>query len=160
MCLAQGPKYSDAGEAQTRGPYVSSQALYHCAPRGGPMFFLAKIIICQGSRGGPTFSGGGGGGGGVQLFPGVGGGGVPNANFYRNLSNLGFYRRGDRLSPLWIPACSAFTCSSDSLIDLHMLSVSKLGWTGRSFLKSHQCHSVVSLSKTHLSFNPGKPIPT
>ena len=32
MCLAQGPQRSDAGEAQTRGPSVSSQALYHCAP--------------------------------------------------------------------------------------------------------------------------------
>ena len=28
MCLAQGPQRSDAGEAQTRGPSVSSQALY------------------------------------------------------------------------------------------------------------------------------------
>ena len=32
MCLAQGPQRSDAGEARTRGPSVSSQALYHCAP--------------------------------------------------------------------------------------------------------------------------------
>ena len=32
MCLAQGPQRSDAGEAQTRGPSVSSQALYHCTP--------------------------------------------------------------------------------------------------------------------------------
>ena len=31
MCLAQGPQRSDAGEARTRGPSVSSQALYHCA---------------------------------------------------------------------------------------------------------------------------------
>ena len=31
MCLAQGPQRSDAGEAQTRGPSVSSQALYHWA---------------------------------------------------------------------------------------------------------------------------------
>ena len=29
MCLAQGPQRSDAGEAQTRGPSVSSPALYH-----------------------------------------------------------------------------------------------------------------------------------
>ena len=29
MCLAQGPQRSDAGEARTRGPSVSSQALYH-----------------------------------------------------------------------------------------------------------------------------------
>ena len=32
MCLAQGPHYSDAGEARTRGPSVLSQALSHCAP--------------------------------------------------------------------------------------------------------------------------------
>ena len=29
MCLAQGPQRSDAGEAQTPGLSVSSQALYH-----------------------------------------------------------------------------------------------------------------------------------
>ena len=32
MCLAQGPQRSEADEAQTRGPLVSSQALYHWAP--------------------------------------------------------------------------------------------------------------------------------
>ena len=32
MSLAQGPQRSDAGEARTRSPSVSSQALYHCAP--------------------------------------------------------------------------------------------------------------------------------
>ena len=31
MCLAQGPKYSDAGEARTRNTSVSSQALYNWA---------------------------------------------------------------------------------------------------------------------------------
>ena len=31
MCIAQGPQHSDAGEARTRGPWVSSQALYHLA---------------------------------------------------------------------------------------------------------------------------------
>ena len=31
MCFAQGPQRSDAGEARTRGPSVSSQALYHLA---------------------------------------------------------------------------------------------------------------------------------
>ena len=31
MCLAQGPQHRDAGEARTRGPSVSSQALYHWA---------------------------------------------------------------------------------------------------------------------------------
>ena len=47
MCLAQGPQRSDTGEARTRGPLVSSQALYHWAtalpePRnGGDFDFLA-----------------------------------------------------------------------------------------------------------------------
>ena len=31
MCLAQGPQHSDAGEARTRNPSVSSQAVYHWA---------------------------------------------------------------------------------------------------------------------------------
>ena len=31
MCLAQGPQRSDAGEARTRRPSLSSQALYHWA---------------------------------------------------------------------------------------------------------------------------------
>ena len=31
MFLAQGPQRSDPGEAQTRSPSVSSQALYHWA---------------------------------------------------------------------------------------------------------------------------------
>ena len=31
MCLAQRPQRSDAGEARTHGPSVSSQALYHWA---------------------------------------------------------------------------------------------------------------------------------
>ena len=31
MRLAQGPQRSDAGEARTHGPSVSSQALYHRA---------------------------------------------------------------------------------------------------------------------------------
>ena len=31
MCLAQGPQHSDAGEVQTCGLSVSSQALYHWA---------------------------------------------------------------------------------------------------------------------------------
>ena len=31
MCLAQGPQRSDAGDARTRGPSVSSQAHHHWA---------------------------------------------------------------------------------------------------------------------------------
>ena len=49
---------------------------------------------------------------------------------------------------------------NDPVIDLHMLFVSELGGTGRGFLKPHRCHSVLSLSKTHLAFNRGRPVPT
>ena len=79
-------------------------------------------------RGSNIFRGGGG-----QLFPGGEGGpifssrGGPNANFHRNLSKLGFSRQGVRLSPLWIRACSAFTCSSDPLIDLHIVREPVIG---------------------------------
>ena len=132
-------------------------------------FIFWKTIIFQGSRGGPTFYGVGGG---VQLFSRGGGGGRPNANFCRNLSKLWF--PPDPLSPLCIRACSAFTCSSDPVIDLHLLVVWKLGGTGRSFLlyirvrggqwlsgrvldsrprgrgfDPHRRHCDVSLSKTH-----------
>ena len=59
MCLAQGPQRSDAGEARTRGPPVSSQALYHCTPRGqssvysmlqSNMFNLCKLKHFPGSK--------------------------------------------------------------------------------------------------------------
>ena len=39
MCLAQGPQRSDAGEARTRYPSVSSQALYHWAT-ALPLFLM------------------------------------------------------------------------------------------------------------------------
>ena len=55
--------------------------------------FFRKIIIYQGSRGGPTYSGGGGGSNFFQA------GGGPNANFHRYLSKLGFSRQGVGLSP-------------------------------------------------------------
>ena len=42
MCLAQGPQRSDAGEARTRYPSVSSQALYHWATQ--------TIFVMRGSR--------------------------------------------------------------------------------------------------------------
>ena len=45
MCLAQGPQRSDAGEARTRGPSVSSQALYHHAPSNQYLFDLKPIIL-------------------------------------------------------------------------------------------------------------------
>ena len=45
---------------------------------------------------------------------------------------------------------------NDPVIDLHMLFVSELGRTVRSFLKHHWCHRAVSLRKTLLSFDPGR----
>ena len=96
MCLAQGPKHSDASEARTHGPYVSSQALYHWAHREG----FRKIIICQGFRGGPTFSGGGGptfsGGGGSNFFQ---VGGVQMLIFIETYRNWDFLGRGSAYPP-------------------------------------------------------------
>ena len=43
MCLAQGPQRSDAGEAGTHGPLVSSQAIYHLAT--WLPFYKSKIVI-------------------------------------------------------------------------------------------------------------------
>ena len=40
MCLAQGPQHSEADEARTHGPSVSSKALYHWAP-----LYCLKILI-------------------------------------------------------------------------------------------------------------------
>ena len=48
MCLAQGPQRSDAGEARTRGPSVSSQALYHWAtalPRNHGLIVVNLAMI-------------------------------------------------------------------------------------------------------------------
>ena len=131
-------------------------------------FIIWKTKIFQGSRGGPTLYRVGGG---VQLFS-RGGGARPNANFCRNLLKLRF--PPDPLSPLCIRACSTFTCSSDSVINIHSLVVCKLGGMGRSFLlyihvrggqwlsgrvldsrprghgfEPHRRHCDVSLSKTH-----------
>ena len=39
---------------------------------------------------------------------------------------------------------------NDPVIDLHMLFVSELGGTVRSFLKPHRCHRVVSLENTFI----------
>ena len=40
MCVAQGQQRSDAGEAQTRDPSVSSQAFYHWATALPAMFTI------------------------------------------------------------------------------------------------------------------------
>ena len=45
MCLAQGPQHSDPGEARTRGPSVSSQALYHRATALPIKLIVHKIIL-------------------------------------------------------------------------------------------------------------------
>ena len=45
MCLAQGPQRSDAGEARTRGPSVSSQALYHWATALPITSFIYVIFV-------------------------------------------------------------------------------------------------------------------
>ena len=42
MFFAQGPQRSEAGEARTRGPPVSSQALYHWATVPPQLLFLKK----------------------------------------------------------------------------------------------------------------------
>ena len=40
MCLAHVPQRSEVGEARTRGPSVSSQALYHWATVLPPKLFV------------------------------------------------------------------------------------------------------------------------
>ena len=58
-------------------------SLFYSLKRGSNGFIAEKaiLILYKGLRGGPLFSVGGSS---VQLFPGAGGGGRPNANFYRN----------------------------------------------------------------------------
>ena len=46
MYLAQGPQRSDACEAHTRCPSVSSQALYHWATVLPPNFYLINLLAC------------------------------------------------------------------------------------------------------------------
>ena len=43
MCHAQGPQRSDACEARTGGPSVSSQALYHWAT-GLPYTYILSLF--------------------------------------------------------------------------------------------------------------------
>ena len=49
MCLAQGPQRSDAGEAQTRGLSVSSQALYHRATALPNMSYMGLKTVLWGT---------------------------------------------------------------------------------------------------------------
>ena len=73
-------------------------SLFYSLKRGPNGFIAEKtiLILYQGSRGGPLFSGGGGGGE-VQLFP--GGGGGPNANFYGNPYMYLLFSRGGVRTP-------------------------------------------------------------
>ena len=53
MCLAQGPQRSDAGEARTRGPSVSSHAFYHWATALPSVTLASRYIpsaLCYLSR--------------------------------------------------------------------------------------------------------------
>ena len=56
MCLAQGPQRSDAGEARTRGPSVSSKALYHWATAlpqtrwKNPSVYKGLVANCSGPQ--------------------------------------------------------------------------------------------------------------
>ena len=45
LSLAQGPQRSDAGKARTRGPSVSSQALYHWATALPIMIWLLLTFV-------------------------------------------------------------------------------------------------------------------
>ena len=63
MCLAQGPQRSDADEAWSRGPSVSSQALYNWAyalTRGPVDFRGVSTIISKETYSNLWFSGGSG----------------------------------------------------------------------------------------------------
>ena len=55
MCLAQEPQRSDAGEARTRGPSFSSQALYHGAT-ALPQILMKCHILCSISSGSSLFA--------------------------------------------------------------------------------------------------------
>ena len=78
-------------------------SLFYSLQRGLNSFIAEKtiLILYQGSRGGPLYSGGGGGG--SNFFSRWGGGG-PNANFYRNPYTYLLFSRGVSGPPilLWI----------------------------------------------------------
>ena len=70
-------------------------SLFYSLQRGSNVFIAEKtiLILYQGSRGGPLFSGGR-----VSNFF-QGGGGGPNANFYRNPYTYLFFSRGGMSGP-------------------------------------------------------------
>ena len=51
MCLAQGPQRSDADQARTRGPSVSSQALYYSLS----IEYICKLVTDLKAIFSPTF---------------------------------------------------------------------------------------------------------
>ena len=79
-------------------------SLFYSFKRGSNGFIAEKtiLILYQGSRGGPLYSGEGGG---SKFSPGGGGGGGPNANFYRNQYTYLLFSRGcpEPLSPYLDP---------------------------------------------------------
>ena len=74
---------------RSSGYYFKVLNLFYSLLRGPNGFITEKTILFQGSRGGPSFSR-------VSNFF---QGGGPNANFYRNPSNLCFSRGGVRIPP-------------------------------------------------------------
>ena len=72
-------------------------SLFNSLQRGSNGFIAEKtlLILYQGSKGGPLFATGG-----VKLFP--GGGGGPNASFFRNPYTYLLFSRGGGPIPLWI----------------------------------------------------------
>ena len=83
MCLAQGPQHSDTGEALTRGPSVSSQALHEL-----PWFYqlavptVWRLITKVKVPAGPwSWRWGGGGGGGGQWLQMT----IVHNNYYKQL---------------------------------------------------------------------------
>ena len=74
-------------------------SLFNSLQRGSNGFIAEKtlLILYQGSKGGPLFATGG-----VKLFP-VGGGGGPNASFFRNHIRTCYFPGGGGCPiPLWI----------------------------------------------------------
>ena len=77
-------------------------SLFYSLKRGSNGFIAEKtiLILYKGYRGGPLFSGGGGmEDGGVHTFFQWGGGGGPNANFYRNTYTYLLFSRGSVRTP-------------------------------------------------------------
>ena len=91
-------------------------SLFYSLQSGSNDFIAEKTIriLYKGSRGGPLFSRGGG----VKLFPGGGGGG-PNANFFRNpYTYLLFSRVGGSPDPLSSSGSANGQCHHNGTISI------------------------------------------